>query len=63
MDTLLIFNRWGQLIFESHDVNIGWDGTFNGAYVQDGVYSWKVEFKVTASDERKENFGSVLMFR
>ena len=61
--TLLIFNRWGQLIFESHDVNIGWDGTFNGSYVQDGVYSWKVEFKVTASDERKENFGSVLMFR
>lgn len=24
--TLLIFNRWGELIFESHDVRFGWDG-------------------------------------
>ncbi|MCD6012383.1 MAG: hypothetical protein K0Q79_2245 [Flavipsychrobacter sp.] len=27
---LKIYNRWGQLVFETNDQNIGWDGTFNG---------------------------------
>jgi gliding motility-associated-like protein len=28
--TMLIFDRWGNLIFESHDPSVGWDGTRNG---------------------------------
>jgi len=40
--TLLIFNRWGEIIFESHDARIGWDGT----------YSWTIEFKTSATDKR-----------
>jgi gliding motility-associated-like protein len=41
---LLIFNRWGEVVFESHDINIGWDGTYgnDGRKVQDGVYTWKL---------------------
>ena len=33
-----IFNRWGQKLYEWHDVNGYWDGTFNGSPVKDGVY-------------------------
>ncbi len=40
-----IFNRWGDLIFESNDVANGWDGKFNGNYVPQGAYV----FKLTAS--------------
>ncbi len=61
--TLLIFNRWGETIFESHNANIGWDGTFGGRLVQDGTYSWKIEFKTTSSDERKVVVGHVNMIR
>jgi PKD repeat protein len=40
---LQIFNRWGVLIFESHDLAKGWDGYFgNGDLATQGVYVWKV---------------------
>ncbi len=42
-----IYNRWGQQVFESEDINEGWDGTFNGFTAQDGTYTWKIEFKST----------------
>ncbi len=33
-----IFNRWGQLIFESYDINAGWNGTYNNTPVQQDTY-------------------------
>ncbi len=39
---LYIYNRWGELIFQSHDINMGWDGYINGALAAQGVYFWKV---------------------
>lgn len=35
---LLIYNRWGELVFESTDPNKGWDGKFKGSNAQQGVY-------------------------
>lgn len=40
---LSIYNRWGELIFESKDVEFGWDGKYNFDLSQDGVYTWKIE--------------------
>ena len=40
---MLIFNRWGETIFETHDASIGWDGTYGGVLCQDGTYTWKTE--------------------
>lgn len=39
---LRIFSKRSILIFESNDINIGWDGYFKGELVQPGVYIWKV---------------------
>ena len=39
---LEIFNKWGILLFESHDRNIGWDGYYKDKLVKEGVYVWKV---------------------
>ena len=65
--TLLIFNRWGELIFESHNAEIGWDGSYgsNGEIemCQDGTYTWKIEFKVTRWDERRMVVGHVNLIR
>lgn len=33
-----IFNRWGQKLYEWTDISSGWDGTYNGSPVKDGVY-------------------------
>lgn len=39
---LLIFDRWGEIIFESYNMDYGWDGTYKGKIVQDGVYVYKI---------------------
>ncbi len=39
---LMIFNRWGELIFESLDQEIGWDGYYDGKIAKQDVYIWKV---------------------
>jgi PKD repeat protein len=39
---LKIFSKLGILIFESNDVNIGWDGYYKGQLSNPGVYIWKV---------------------
>lgn len=42
---LMIFNRWGELIFESFDKDTGWDGMVDGRMAKQDVYIWKVEGK------------------
>jgi gliding motility-associated-like protein len=64
---LFIYNRWGEIVFESHDATVGWDGSYGGkseiTVVQDGVYTWKIEFKTTDTDERKMVVGHVNVIR
>ncbi len=40
---LEIYNRWGELLFESDNVNIGWDGYFKDKLSKQDVYVWKVK--------------------
>jgi len=42
---LRIFSKQGVLIFESNDLNIGWDGYYKGRLSGSGVYIWKVRGK------------------
>jgi gliding motility-associated-like protein len=42
---LRIFNRWGELIFESKDIYTGWDGYFNGKLCQQDAYVWQANVK------------------
>lgn len=42
---LSIFNRWGELIFESNNPNIGWDGYYRNELCKQDVYVWKVKGK------------------
>ncbi len=39
---LYIFDRWGELLFTSEDMTIGWDGTYKGLDVKPDVYVWRV---------------------
>lgn len=39
---LQIYNKWGELLFESKDVNRGWDGYYRGQLCKQDVYVWKV---------------------
>lgn len=43
---LQIFNRWGELIFETTDIKKGWDGYYRDQLCQTGVYVWKAYVKL-----------------
>lgn len=60
-----IYNRWGELIFESKNPTIGWDGAYstNGYQCQSGTYIYKIMIKVPTSDERKVIDGHVNLIR
>jgi gliding motility-associated-like protein len=60
---LMIFNRWGELLFESYDMTKGWNGKYGGIQCQDGIYTWKVEFKVLKNDEHIMKVGHVVIVK
>ena len=41
----MIFNRWGEKVFETSDQKLGWDGTFNGDKLNSGVFVYRLEGK------------------
>jgi gliding motility-associated-like protein len=50
---MLIFNRWGEIMFESYNFNIGWDGTYGGKVCQDGTYVWVIEYKDNSNNKER----------
>lgn len=42
---MLIFDRWGHLIFKTNDIDKGWDGTKNGAKLPQDVYVYKIRYR------------------
>jgi trimeric autotransporter adhesin len=61
--TLYIFNRWGEILFESHNTDIGWDGTYSNLLAKEGVYTWAIDFKLKNLDKRVQYHGSVTLIR
>ena len=53
---LLIFNRWGEIVFESFDSEMGWDGTYlEGNVSPKAVYIWQVEYKKSKKEASRES--------
>jgi gliding motility-associated-like protein len=55
----LIFNRWGELIFETNIYGEPWDGTHEGMPVQIDTYVYKVKFKENGSTIEHDHIGHV----
>lgn len=62
---LYIFDRWGQIIYESFTPSIGWDGSVNGivSNSKTDVYVWKIVLKSRESGEQKEYIGHVTLIK
>ena len=63
--SMQIFNRWGELLYETYNHNIGWDGTYglNGNLVQTGSYTYRIRYKVLNNDEYKITVGHVNLLK
>jgi gliding motility-associated-like protein len=59
----LVFNRWGQIVWESNDPNGRWDGTFDNKMCTEGVYVWKLTFNVFGNDDKVTNHGHLTLIR
>jgi gliding motility-associated-like protein len=61
---LLIYNRYGEVIWESYNPDAGWGGHYgSGGLVDDGVYIWSLDFKETMSDKRHQHTGHVTVLK
>jgi gliding motility-associated-like protein len=59
----MIFNRWGELIFETNDIGGAWDGTYKGKDCQDDVYVWKLVIQRSNNAEKFVDVGHVTLLR
>ncbi|SRR5579871_985613 len=60
---LKIFNRYGQLIFESANPAQGWDGTYKGAKAVDGTYVWMSSYVNTNNNQHMNKKGTLVLVR
>jgi len=61
---LMIFNRWGQQIFETQNIDQGWDGTYQGKPSPYGTYVYKIIYTAYPNyDESKVETGPVILMR
>ncbi len=61
--TLTIFDRWGEILFVSHDATVGWDGTYGNNLCLVGTYTWTIQVKTTLTKELKNLHGHVNLIR
>jgi gliding motility-associated-like protein len=60
--SIKIYNRWGELVFESNDIEQGWDGNFHGKKAESGSYA----YYLTVNCENKEQYfskGNITLIR
>ena len=58
---LAIYNRWGQLVFETEAPKVGWDGVFNGVLQNTGVFVYKLNGKFITGEEIVKSGNITLM--
>lgn len=59
---LLIFNRWGEQVFETQTTELQWDGTFKGKQQNSGVYFYRLDMKLVNGEEVKKS-GNLTLVR
>jgi len=59
----VIYNRWGEVIFESLNPAYGWDGTYNNKIAETATYLWKVQFKEKQTEKEHIKTGHLNLIR
>lgn len=60
--TMNIYNRWGQLVFESTNVNDSWDGVYDGSLAPNGNYVYHI-VSIPTEGRTAVKKGSLLLYR
>ena len=57
-----VFNRWGQIVFQSSTPGQGWDGRYKGKFESANVFVWTCQYRLAGGDDQSEK-GSVMLIR
>ncbi len=63
IEVFRVFNRWGELVFETKDINTGWDGMHQGEIVNPGVYVYYIEAPCLLDGSKLLKKGNVTVLR
>lgn len=63
IDHFTIYNRWGQIIFNTNASNIGWNGLFKGAFAPTGNYIWIIKYYDALKKQFITQKGDVILVR
>ena len=61
--SLRIFNRWGEIIWESFDPEASWDGKYANQFVESDAYVWMMQFQIPGSGNTHQYSGHVSVIR
>jgi gliding motility-associated-like protein len=64
--TFTVFNKWGEIVFKSHDPSDAWVGDKQGAegyFIPDGVYFWQARIRFITTEAPKLYEGHLLILR
>ena len=63
---LVIYDRWGMVVFMTEDPNLKWDGTLYGKWIENGIYNYVLKYNFEKSGDKVEyeiTYGNVTLLR
>jgi hypothetical protein len=57
----VIYNRYGEVVFETYDQNIGWDGTFMEKDENPGVFTWVLQYDFVSGKKGMQKGNTTLI--
>ncbi len=58
-----VYNRWGELVFETSTPGEGWDGIYKGVEQEMGVYVWQCQYRLSGQAKNKQAKGNMTLVR
>ena len=60
-----VFNRWGDIVFDTEEVGKAWTGGYDGGtyYIPDGYYLWKIQVESLETGKPETYEGEVIIIR
>ena len=60
---MTVYDRWGEIVWESYNPEGAWDGTYGTTESKTGTYIWVIEAKDPFSDKKYEFRGHVTVLK
>ena len=64
--TFRVYDRWGSIIFVSHQIDVTWDGTYHNNLCSAGIYTWTADYSILDLFNEEDHFvrrGQVILVR